>query len=235
MTSTDPRFGLGLDPCREVRRVAEYLARGVDHDRARVEANAGRKRRRLGRRIASIEVGERALDEKACAHRAFGVVLLRLRIAEQRHQPVAELFQNMPAKSGHRARGFVEIGINKVAPVFRVKLRDETGRADEVTEHDCDRPAFGLGARRWRGRGGGGLRGRRWRVGCSRERLDRRQHHPPMPNDDNAEVLEVFSRQLRQNLAVARVLAKSGLVLAEAETSQPVSHVHGRGPEGSGA
>ncbi len=53
-----------------------------------------------------------------------------------------------------------------------------------------------------------------------------------MTDQVDAKVLQVFSRQLRQNLAVDRVLAKSGLVLAEAETSQPVSHVHGRGPKG---
>ena len=158
------RFGLGLDPRCEVRRVAEYLAPDVDHDRARVEANAGRKRRRLDRRIAGIEVGERALDEKARAHRAFGVVLLRLRIAEQRHQPVAELFQNMPAKSGHRARGFVEIGINKVAPVLRVELRGKACRPHKIAEHHCDRTTFGrdlkILARRGFRRGSGKIRGR---------------------------------------------------------------------------
>ena len=38
----------------------------------------------------------------AALHGAFGVVLLRLRIAEERHQPVAELLQHVAAKIGHR-------------------------------------------------------------------------------------------------------------------------------------
>jgi len=49
-----------------------------------------------------------------------------------------------------------------------------------------------------------------------------------MPDDDDTKVLQVFSRQLWQNLAVDRVLAKGGLVLTQPEASQPVSHVHGR-------
>ena len=44
-----------------------------------------------------VEVGERALDRERCAHRALGVVLLRDRIAEQRHQTVAELLGDMAA------------------------------------------------------------------------------------------------------------------------------------------
>ena len=52
--------------------------------------------------VPGVEVGERALDGERRAHGALGVVLLRLRIAEQRHQPVAELLQHMAAKIGHR-------------------------------------------------------------------------------------------------------------------------------------
>jgi len=36
-------------------------------------------------------------------HRAFGVVLLRLRIAKKGHEPIAKSLQHMPAKPGHRA------------------------------------------------------------------------------------------------------------------------------------
>ena len=49
--------------------------------------------------VPGVELGERALDRERGAHRALGVVLLRLRIAEQRHQPVAELLQHMAAET----------------------------------------------------------------------------------------------------------------------------------------
>jgi hypothetical protein len=45
--------------------------------------------------------------------------------------------------SGHRGGGFVEIGVDEVAPVLRVEPGRESGRADEVTEHDRDRAALG--------------------------------------------------------------------------------------------
>ena len=43
--------------------------------------------------VPGVEFGKRALDGERGAHRALGIVLLRLRIAKQRHQPVAELLQ----------------------------------------------------------------------------------------------------------------------------------------------
>ena len=52
--------------------------------------------------VPGVEFGERPLDGERGAHRALGVVLLRLRIAEQGHQPVAELLQHMAAEPRHR-------------------------------------------------------------------------------------------------------------------------------------
>ena len=94
------------------------------------------------RGVPGVEVGERALDRERGPHRALGVVLLRLRIAEERHQPVAELLQHMAAKPRHRGRGFVEIGVDEVAPVLRVEPRREARRADEIAEHHRDRAAL---------------------------------------------------------------------------------------------
>jgi hypothetical protein len=53
--------------------------------------------------VVRVELVKRSLDRERRPHRAFGVVLLRLRIAEERHQPVAEPLQHMPAKPVHRA------------------------------------------------------------------------------------------------------------------------------------
>ena len=88
-----PRFGRGLHPRRDIRRLAEHFAGCVDHDRSGLQPDAGGKLGRAGSGVPGVEVGKRALDGERGAHRALGVVLLRLRIAEQRHQPVAELLQ----------------------------------------------------------------------------------------------------------------------------------------------
>ena len=45
-----------------------------------------------------------------------------------------------------------------------------------------------------------------------------------------AEVLEVLIRQFRQDVAVDFVLAKDGLVLTEAEPSEPIADLHSRFP-----
>ena len=140
-----PWLSSSLDPRRDVRRFAEHFAGGVHHDRTGLDADAGGKLGRARSGVPCVEVGERALDGERGPHGALGVVLLRLRIAEQRHQPVAELLQHMAAKIGHRRRSFVEIGVDEVAPVFGVQLCGEARRADEIAEHHRDRAALGSG------------------------------------------------------------------------------------------
>ena len=141
-----PRFGRRLHPRRDVGRFAEHFAGRVHHHLAGFEADARDELRRVSAGVPGVEFAERPLDGERGAHRAFGVVLLRVRIAEQRHQPVAEFFQHMAAKPRYRRRGFVEIGPDEVAPILRVEPRREAGRADEIAEHHRDRPPFGLGA-----------------------------------------------------------------------------------------
>jgi hypothetical protein len=72
------------------RRVSELV--DFEHGgRAR-----GELRRAFGG-VPGIHLSKGALDRERRPHRAFGVVLLRLRIAEKGHQPVAEPLQHMAA------------------------------------------------------------------------------------------------------------------------------------------
>ena len=93
--------------------------------------------------VPGVDVGEGALDRERRPHGPLGVVLLRLRIAEESHQPVAELLQHMAAERRHRRGGFVEIGVDEAAPILSVEPRRERCRTDEIAEHDRDRPALG--------------------------------------------------------------------------------------------
>ena len=108
-------LGGGLDPRGDIRRVAKNFAGRLHYDRPGLDSDAGFELRRVPRRVPGIEVGERALDGERRPHRALGIVLLRLRIAEQRHQPVAEPSQHVAAEAGHRLRRRVEIGVDEVA------------------------------------------------------------------------------------------------------------------------
>ena len=119
------RFGEGLDARGDVRRLAEHLAGRVDQDRAGVEADARGELGRAGSPVAGVKISERALDSERGAQRPLCVVLLGRRVAEERHQPVAEFFQHMAAKPRHGGGGFVEIVVDEVAPVLRVELRHE--------------------------------------------------------------------------------------------------------------
>ena len=226
-----PRFGRGLDPRRDVRRLAEHFAGGVDHDGAAFEADAGGKLGRARSGVPGVEAGERALDGERRAHRALGVVLLRLRIAEQGHQPVAELFQHMAAEARHRGRRFVEIGADQIAPVLGVEPRRETGRADEIAEHHRDRPPLGVGARRLAETGRARLGGRRrrgvWGEGRPGEAGDG-AHQPLAMPERHADLLEVGLGQVDEDVGVDLVLAEQRFVLSEADAVQPLGDVHDR-------
>ena len=74
-----------LHPRRNVGRIAVNLARRIDHDRSGFNPDAGVKRWLASLSILAVHRGERPLDRERSPRRAFGVVLLRHRIAEQHH------------------------------------------------------------------------------------------------------------------------------------------------------
>ena len=69
-----------------------------------LEADARGELRRTFDGVPCIHLSKSALDRERRPHRAFSVVLLRVRIAEEGHQPVAEPLQHMAAKPRHRGR-----------------------------------------------------------------------------------------------------------------------------------
>ena len=137
------RLGQALNARRDIGRFPEHFARRFDHDRPRLEPDARGELRRAFGSVPCIHLAKSALDRERRPHRAFDVVLLRVRIAEEGHKPVAELLQHMPAKTGHRRRSLVEIGVDEAAPILSVEPRRERRRTDEIAEHDRDRPALG--------------------------------------------------------------------------------------------
>ena len=232
------RLGVGLDSRGHVRRIAEYLAVRLHDDRPGLDSDARFQLRRAPRRVPGVEVGERALDRKRRPHGALGVVLPRLRIAKQRHQPVAEPLQHVAAETGHRLRRRVEIGVDEVAPVLGVEPGGKARRPDKVAKHHRDRAALGIDARsrlrsgrdRGRGQSGGRARGGRRgrRLGRRAERGDRVEEFSPVADDRDAEIFQIFGRQARQEVAVDRVVAERRFVLPETEVVEPGRDVHGR-------
>jgi len=160
------------------------------------------------------------------------VVLLRARIAEKRHQPVAEPLQHMAAETGHCLRRLVEIGVDEVAPVFGVELGDKARRADEVEEQDGDRTALGGNFGTVRRRGLGRRRGNAC-GSCAGQCGDCNKQPAPIANRRDANIFEVVCRQPRQHVRVNLVVSELLLVLTEAEAAKPIADIHGRAPHGS--
>ena len=216
------RLGGALDPRGDIGRVAEHFARCVDHHLPGIKADPRGKLRRAFAGVSGVDFDKRALDRERGAHSALSVVLLRVRIAEQRHQPVAELFQHMAAKPGHRRRSLVEIGVDERAPILGVKLRGHACGPDEVAEHDGDRAALGGRRRRCR-RGarrlGGGFPGP--------ESGDRLEETLAVPQR-HADLFEVGFDQVAQDARVDLMLAEQGFVLSEVDRVQPLGDVHRR-------
>ena len=63
----------------------------ADHDRAGVDADPDAQRRLAAPRPVGVEAGERLLHRERAAHRALGVIGLRDRRAEVRHEAVAQV------------------------------------------------------------------------------------------------------------------------------------------------
>ena len=95
------RLSQGLGSRCYVGHFAEYLSRRVHHHRPRVDCNAGCQHRLAGAIVLAVQFGERALYGESCTHCTFRVVLLRHRITEERHQPVAELLGDLAAHIGN--------------------------------------------------------------------------------------------------------------------------------------
>ena len=92
--------------------------------------------------VLAVQFGQRALDRQRRPCRALGVVLMRHRITEQRHQPVAQFLGDMTAHFGDRRRGGVEVCADEIAPLLGIKLRRNAGRADQIAEHHREIAAF---------------------------------------------------------------------------------------------
>ena len=84
----------------------------------------------------------------AARNRAFAIVLLRNRVAKQRHaQPVAELLGDASAHLRHRLRGGVEVGAEQIAlqtSMSRAVAASAVEPTRSQNKGDRDRAAFSV-------------------------------------------------------------------------------------------
>jgi hypothetical protein len=135
----------------------------------------------------------------------------------------------MAAQGGHRRRGFVEVGADQTAPIFGIEPRRKGRGPDEIAENHRYGAALGSevgellrrsGSRRGRvGRPGLTRRRRLGRgFGLGRpERGDRVEELASVADSGDAGLLQVVGRQARKEVAVDRVVAERGFVLAKTQ------------------
>jgi hypothetical protein len=97
-----PRLGQRLHARGNGGGLAEYLARRVDDYATAVEADANGKLRTPNRSVSGVNLAKRVLDAEGRPNGALGVVLLRVRIPEDGHHPIAKHLKHVAAEPGHR-------------------------------------------------------------------------------------------------------------------------------------
>jgi hypothetical protein len=114
---------------------------GFDALRPQVDADPSRKCF-VAAGVLAVQLIERTLDRERRPQRPLRVILLRHGIAEQRHQPVAELVGDFAAHFHDGGRGGVDIGTDQITPFLGVEFRRDARRVHQVAEHHRDMPAF---------------------------------------------------------------------------------------------
>ena len=143
------------------RRGGEAMGEGAEEDLARrsgllkpgcqVDRLAGRERRLgvVGDDLAGLDPDPRLQpepvhgihDRDGRAHGPLGVVLVRLRDAERRHDRVAGELLDDAAVGRDAVRDVLEEGRHTAADDLRIACGDELGRADQIDEDDsCELP-----------------------------------------------------------------------------------------------
>ena len=130
------RLGQRLRARGDIRHVAENLAFCIDHDRSRLDGDARGKRGLARAFVLAVQFNERTLNRERRPHRAFGIILLRHRIAKQRHQSIAQFLGDLAAHFHYRRRSRVEIGTDQVAPLLGIELGGNAGRTHQIAEHN---------------------------------------------------------------------------------------------------
>ena len=84
-----------------------------------------------------------SITAKPGAHRALGVVLMRLRIAEINQHAVAHVLGDKPAKAADGVGDAAMIGADDLAQILGIEARRQRRRADQIAEHDGQLPPLG--------------------------------------------------------------------------------------------
>ena len=176
-------------------------------------------------------MSDRLDDNQRGSDSPLGLVLVRFGPTEVGEHPVAHVLRDVPLEVDYLARDHSLVSADDLTHLLGIEPPRESGRAHEIDEHHCELAALGLGSRRCC-LGIGGAR----RTGTSIERglisgvrgcPERRDGLEKLlaVAEEDAELLKVGIGQLRQDVAVDRVLAERLLVLLQLQIAEPCRDV----------
>jgi hypothetical protein len=153
------RRGQGLHPGGEVRGLADdpALLRGTLADQIADHGEPGGDAEPHAQILPRRQLADRLDHRKPSAHRPLGIVLMRLRIAEIDQHSVAHILGDKPVEAADRVGHGPVVVADQLPQIFRVELRRQRRRANQIAEHDGELPAFGVD---WRRRDGSRCRAR---------------------------------------------------------------------------
>ena len=147
--------------------------------------------------------------------RPLGIVLMRLRVAEIDQNAIAHVLGDKAIEAPDGIRDGAVICADDLAQILGIEPRRQRHRADQIAEHDGELSAFGFA--------GGG---RRRACCCGAEGSDRVEQPPAMPDQGDAEILQILGRQAWQDPLVDLVLAEDRHIALKAQILQPRRYVH---------
>ena len=116
-------------------------SRDVDHDKARVDANACSNPFAV-HSLRARPGCERGLERKPRAYCAVCALLVRDRIAEERHDAITEIIRDVTVEAGDGFTTDLVIRVDYLVKHFWVHASAKIRRADEVAKQDCQVTAF---------------------------------------------------------------------------------------------
>ena len=100
-----------------------------------MDADADRELGRVARGQGAALRRDRIVDSQAGAQGTFGIVLLRMRIAEINQRPVAQILGDMAAEAIDRFGDGAMILGDDIAPFLGIEACRDLRRADKIAEH----------------------------------------------------------------------------------------------------
>ena len=159
-----------------------------------------------------------AIDQrKPGPDRAFGVILVGLRIAKVDEHAVAHVFGDVATIAADDILDLRLVRTQELLQILRIKAGGESRRAHEVAKHHRELSPFGVIAESWAAS-----------CACRRRRelANGIEDFPPMADRQDSDLLQIVGRQAAQDVEVDPVVAKCLLVGLQAEAAQPLPDVH---------